>query len=308
MTQPTSEVTIRRHELPAESRSAHERWSEFLFFLVGWVLAAVVGSALLFRFVVDPCPSPRTPGPLGDGSPEPRQPSAPVELPLAPAQPVEPVGEDPKRLEPSTELEKARFVVSHLLRAAELAEAGEYDEAIRTYEAVLAIDPYISEIEILIAQMVNLRELETLRAQAPAKRFRETPTEFHPPPSTEPRGSSGGGGVDVKRAGASVPAEVIIRFSPQTPNPGEPYVLRVLMYNFSNNTMWVESIELVAAHESMKSERGRRLIPRKQQIRTRETALLWEGQGVWTAADSTGTVEVAITLVGGAGISKKIGW
>jgi len=58
----------------------------------------------------------------------------------------------------------------------------------------------------------------------------------------------------------------------------------------------------------MKSERARRLIPRKQQIRPRETAILWEGQGDWTVADGTGTVEVTITLVGGVRISKKIWW
>ena len=34
--------------MPKPARTARERWSQFLTFVVMWILAAIVGSALLF--------------------------------------------------------------------------------------------------------------------------------------------------------------------------------------------------------------------------------------------------------------------
>ena len=73
------------------ARTARERWSQFLTFVVMWILAAIVGSALLFYFTGRSDPPRAAPEPepthvaLEDRTPEPSPASVSEDAPEAPA-------------------------------------------------------------------------------------------------------------------------------------------------------------------------------------------------------------------------------
>ena len=285
------------------ARTARERWSQFLTFVVMWVLAAIVGSALLFYFIIgrsDPPPAAPKPEPthvvLEGRAPEPSP--APVSVseatPEAPApEPIirkvrdEPVSR--MRVRVMTESERASKVAAHIRRAASATEAGDYEEAILAYEGALELEPNNFEVKILMTQVASLSELEARKA---GRRFQESGTEL----TTDGSPSE------------SRDAELIIEILPSAPNPGDPYVLRVRAHNLSNQGLALISVELIDTHDSMNSERGRPVAPLAQRLGPKETALLWERRSDWTAADRKGSIDVVVTLADGSRLSKSLRW
>ncbi|GMR24346.1 MAG: hypothetical protein BMS9Abin37_2877 [Acidobacteriota bacterium] len=290
--------------MPIPTRTARERWSQFLTFIVQWVLAAVVGSASLFYLTggSDPLPAAPETEPtqvaLEDRAPEPAP--APVsedvvEAP-APAPDIkharENVRKEPTPLEPvpvMTDGERASKVATHIRRAATATEARDYEEATLAYQSALELEPNNFEVKILMAQVTALSELEAREA---GQRFRETRTELT---------------TDGSRS-ESQAAELIIEILPSAPNPGDPYILRVRAHNASDRGLALTSVELVDAHSSMKSEQGRPGTPLAQQIGPKETALLWERRSDWTVADRTGVIDVVVILADGSRLSKSLRW
>ncbi len=288
--------------MPMPARTARERWSQFLTFVVMWVLAAIVGSALLFYFTGRSDPPRAKPEPepthvtLEDRSPEPSP--APVSVseaaPEAPApEPnITEVRDEPAprtRVRVMTASERASKVAAHVRRAASATEAGDYEEAILAYEGALELEPNNFEVKILMAQVASLSELEARKA---GQRFQESSTEL----TTD-------GSPSESRA-----AELIIEILPSAPNPGDPYVLRVRAHNLSNEGLALISVELIDTHDSMTSERGRPVAPLAERLGPKETALLWERRSDWTAADRKGSIDVVVTLADGSRLSKSLRW
>ena len=311
--------------MPIPARTARERWSQFLSFVVVWVLAAIVGCTLLFYFTAGSDPPPAAPAPeptqvaLEDRAPEP--PPAPVseDAPPEPAANIEDVDvrddvpDEPAPPEPvrvMTDSERASRVASRIRRAATATDAGDYEEAILAYEGALELDPNNFEVKILMAQVMSLSELKAREAGASGKRFQESRTEVTPPSSTARRGfGTGNNGNNIDGTPSeSLAAQLIIEILPTAPNPGDPYVLRLRAHNVSNQVIALMSVEFIDTHDSMKSEQGRQATPLAQRLGPNETALLWERQSDWTAADRTGTIVVVVTLAGGSRLSKSLRW
>lgn len=290
--------------MPSRTRTARERWSQFLSFVVVWVLAAIVGSALLFYFTVGSDPPPAAPEPeptpvaLKDDAPEPAP--APVSEVARSTPASEPtiehvrndVRDEPaprQRVRAMSDSERASKVAAHIRRAATATDAGDYGAAILAYQGALELEPNHFEVKILMAQVTSLSELE---ARAAGQRFQETRTEVT---------------IDGSRS-ESEAAELIIEILPSAPNPGDPYVLRVRAHNASDQDLGLMSVELVDAHNSMKSERGRPVTPLAQRLGPKETALLWERRSDWTVADRTGSIDVVVILADGSRLSKSLRW
>jgi tetratricopeptide (TPR) repeat protein len=196
------------------ARTARERWSKFLTFVVMWVLTAIVGIALLFYFTGRSVPPPAAPEPepthvaLEDRAPEPSPAPVSEDAPEAPApEPIiTEVHDEPAprtRVRVMTESERASKIATHIRRAATATEAGDYEKAILAYEGALELEPNNFEVKILMAQAVSLRELEAREA---GQRFRETRTEV----TTD-------GSRSESRA-----AELIIEILPSGTQPGRP--------------------------------------------------------------------------------------
>ena len=286
--------------MPMPARTARERWSQFLTFVVMWILAAIIGSTLLFYFTGRPGPPPAAPEPepthvaLADRAPEPSPapvsedaPEAPVPEPIITKLRYEPAPRTRVRM--MTASERASKVAAHIRRATSATEAGDYEEAILAYEGALELEPNNFEVKILMAQVVSLSELEAREA---GQRCQESSTELTTDGS--PR--------------ESCAAELIIEILPSAPNPGDPYVLRVRAHNLSNQGLALISVELTDTHDSMNSERGRPVTPLAQRLGPKETALLWERRSDWTAADRKGSIDVVVTLADGSRLSKSLRW
>ena len=289
--------------MPMPARTARERWSQFLTFVVMWVFAAIAGSALLFYFIIGRSDPPRAapePEPthvaLEDRAPEPSP--APVSVSeaapeaRAPEPSITKVRDEPAprtRVPVMTASERASKVAAHIRRAASATEAGDYEEAILAYEGALELEPNNFEVKILMAQVASLSELEARKA---GQRFQESSTAL----TTD-------GSPSESRA-----AELIIEILPSAPNPGDPYVLRVRAHNLSNQGLALISVELIDTHDSMKSERGRPVTPLAKRLGPKETALLWERRSDWTAADRKGRIGVVVTLADGSRLSKSLRW
>jgi hypothetical protein len=185
--------------------------------------------------------------------------------------------------------ERASKTASHIRHAATAMDAGDYDNAILAYESALELEPNNFEVKILMTQVMSLRELEAREA---GQQFRETRTEVT---------------TDGLRS-ESQTAELIIEILPSAPNPGDPYILRVRAHNASDQRLGLTSVELVDAHDSMKSERGRPVTPLAQRLGPKETALLWEKRSDWTVADRTGVIDVVVVLADGSRLSKSLRW
>ncbi len=286
--------------MPMPARTARVRWSQFLTFVVMWILAAIIGSTLLFYFTGRSGPPPAAPEPepthvaLEDRAPEPSPAPVSEDAPEAPA--PEPIitklRDEPAprtRVRMMTASERASKVAAHIRRATSATEAGDYEEAILAYEGALKLEPNNFEVKILMAQVVSLSELEAREA---GQRFQESSTEL----TTD-------GSPSESRA-----AELIIEILPSAPNPGDPYVLRVRAHNLSNQGLALISVELTDTHDSMNSERGRPVTPLAQRLGPKETALLWERRSDWTAADRKGSIDVVVTLADGSRLSKSLRW
>ena len=269
-----------------------------------WVLAAIVGSTLLLYLSggFEPRPTPAEPelAPAIAEAHTPEPPPAPVSQAVVEARAPEPaikharekLREKPAPLEPvrvMTDSERTAKVATHIRRAAKATDAGDYEQATLAYESALELEPNNFEVKILMAQVMSLSELEARDAE---HRFRETRTELT---------------TDGTRS-ESRTAELIIEILPSAPNPGDPYIVRVRAHNASELGLRLTSVELVDAHDSMKSERGRPVTPLAQRLGPQETALLWERRSDWTVADRTGVIDVLVVLADGSRLSKSLRW
>ena len=104
------------------------------------------------------------------------------------------------------------------------------------------------------------------------------------------------------------PADLIVQIVPATVQPGDPYFLRVRIYNRGNRPIGLKSIELVSTFGSRTTGRGQPLQPMVQRVNPKDTSLIWEVQNTWTEEQNTGKIEAVVTLVGDAQLRKTIEW
>ncbi len=217
--------------------------------------------------------------------------------------------------------ERQGQISTQLQRATSHVEAGEYDAAIAAYDGVLDLDPTNAAATAGKSQVVGLRrqvqldrqrreELEQKTAVAPRRTIVESKTEF-----TDPRGQDGPkgfdvGGVEVKKATSAptFPAQVIIEVNPVNAQPGQPYVLRVRVFNEGNRPIHVKSLELVSSYGGRTTGKGQQLPARTQRVNPRSTAVLHEVSSTWTEEQNKGMIVANVALVGGGFLTKSISW
>jgi len=189
-------------------------------------------------------------------------------------------------------------------------KAQDYQSAIAAYDKALAVAPDNP-------QLINARNMaQTAMQQAAAAAsvtalsIQESPTVFTGRGQSDtPRGFESGG-VNVQRATRAPvnPADLIVQIVPVTVQPGDPYFLRVRIYNRGNRPIGVKSLELVSTYGSRTTGRGQPLQPMVQRVNPKDTSLIWEVQNTWTEEQNTGKIEAIVTLIGDAQLRKTIEW
>ena len=195
----------------------------------------------------------------------------------------------------------------YIVEATGHLKAQNYQSAIAAYDKALAVAPNNP-------QLINARNMaQTVMQQAAsvtALSIKESPTEFTAQGQSDtPRGFEAEG-VNVQRATSAPvnPADLIVQIVPTTVQPGDPYFLRVRIYNRGNRPIGVKSLELVSTFGSRTTGRGQPLQPMVQCINPKDTSLIWEVQNTWTEEQNTGKIEAVVTLIGNAQLRKTIEW
>jgi hypothetical protein len=104
------------------------------------------------------------------------------------------------------------------------------------------------------------------------------------------------------------PAELIVQILPLTVKPGDPYVLRVRIFNEQNKTLAVKSLEVVSTFGAKSLGKGQAIEPLARVIHPRDVTVLMETRGTWTEDMNHGSIEVTVGLVDGAKLTKKVSW
>ncbi len=206
--------------------------------------------------------------------------------------------------------EQQAEIDQYIVEATGYLKAQNYESAIAAYDKALAVAPNNP-------QLINARNMaQTAMQQAAAAAsvtalsITESPTEFTARgQSNTPRGFESGD-VKVQRAtNAPVnPADLIVQIVPATVQTGDPYFLRVRIYNRGNRPIGVKSIALVSTFGSRTTGRGQPLQPMVQRVNPKDTSLIWEVQNTWTEEQNTGKIEAVVTLIGDAQLRKTIEW
>ena len=104
------------------------------------------------------------------------------------------------------------------------------------------------------------------------------------------------------------PAQIIIELNPTDAKPGEPYVLRVRVFNEGYRPIEVRSLELVSRFGGKTTGNGAQIPTRVQRIDPQATALVHEIAGTWKEAQHQGEISATVTLADGGKFSKSISW
>ena len=160
------------------------------------------------------------------------------------------------------------------------------------YDGVLNLDPTNATAAAGKQQAVGLKrqveldaqrrqELEQKTAVAPRRTIVESKTEF-----TDPRGQDGPkgfevGGVEVRKATSAptFPAQVIIEVNPLNAQPGQPYVLRVRVFNEGNRPIHVKSLELISSYGGKTIGKGQQIPARTQRVNPNVAHRRQQGEG-----------------------------
>jgi predicted Ser/Thr protein kinase len=199
--------------------------------------------------------------------------------------------------------EKADVIEAYVTRAAELMRNKDYKAAIAVYDEALKIDPTNANLIASrnLAQDTLVRDVSTLE-------IKQSVTKFFGP-------EGGGGFEDDKNINVKLgtqkpdgPAEVTIEIFPITVQPGQPYYLRVRVFNKGNKPIGIKGLQLISTFGAKTSGKGQELAPMVQRVNPRDTSLIWEVQGNWTEDQNQGKVEAIVHLIGKARLEKAIWW
>ena len=216
-------------------------------------------------------------------------------------------------LEAQAARDKQATVDGYVTRAAQLMKNKDYDAAIAAYDQALEVDPTNASLIASknAAQMaIEQQQAAAALASMGTLNIKETPTAFIAPGGSETPKGFESGGVSVQRATTAPdnPGELIGEINPLTVQPGQPYYLRVRIFNKGNKPLGIKSLELVSTYGARTSGKGQPLTPMVQRVNPRDTALVWEVRGNWTEDQNKGKVQANVLLVGNAKLTKTIQW
>lgn len=299
--------------------------SLLIWAIAGWALASLLGVLLALHAFLPRPPETVRVQPVETRMPTPVK-SAPVvpersaaepvveatttttTTAVVPARPAEPV----RVASVPESMDSSSAVIAALLRhAADFTEAGEFDEAIKAYDQALERDPGNADFLLLRAQVVELRSMVYHGGAPIPLRVRETPSVYVAPDGPgEPglRQPKVGGPIRRATQAPEFPGELVIDLRPRLIEPGDPYVLRVRLYNKGNRAIDVDSLEVVQTLGARVEGQGVANLPAVARINPRDTVLLWEQSGSWKEGQEAGSVAVNVVLTDGGTLTKSISW
>jgi serine/threonine-protein kinase len=200
--------------------------------------------------------------------------------------------------ERSRAAEVERLVISgrHALERASLSDdRGPYEEALRSFEQALALDP--SDVAALSGRADARRRLDDLRTGSAAIVFVHGETTFAAPTSVTPRGfRDTPPGVEIRPAQASAPrAQLVIEATPSVIRRGDAYVLRYSLFNVSAAPLTIGAVSLRNSPAGS-GPTGGSVEPQSRTARPQSRTLLCESRGTW-GDDSPSDWATTLTVV-----------
>ena len=214
-----------------------------------------------------------------------------------------------------TEARRKADALSRVGEATSLLERGDYAKAIDAYQKAMEADPQNREARIGLARAVDLRreaEKANERPAVPARRFVESETEFTPgrtDSSNDLLGFEMEEGINVKEtADPFCPAKIVIELEPTDARPGEPYLLRVIVFNEGYQGLDFESLELVSRFGDRTVGKSQPIAVRSPQVGPRSSVVLHEIEGIWKETQNHGEIEAIVMLGDGGKLTKHVRW
>ena len=196
-------------------------------------------------------------------------------------------------------------------------EGGDFQRAIDAYKAAMEYAPESREAQRGLESAIRLKhEADNAQraAAAAARQFVESDTEFVPAPSAEEQTQEVVGFEMEDRFEVNetpdpfFPAKIIIEVHPADAKPGEPYVLRVRVFNEGYRPVEVRGLELVSRFGGKTVGKGVEIPTRTQRIEPQATVLVHEIAGTWKEAQQHGELTATVMLVEGGKFTKSISW
>jgi serine/threonine protein kinase len=213
------------------------------------------------------------------------------------------------------ERRRSTLARERIVEAERLVRQGAYEEAITAYEGALDLDPGSAKalhgLETT-RELVASAEAEAMRpAVEPIRRYQESETVFTSP-DAEPGELLGFEMEDrfaVKEtADPSCPAKLIIELDPNDAMPGEPYTIRVSVFNEGYRPIPLRDMDLVSVVGNKATGKGQPVPVRSKEVGPQATALLYEVSGTWKEAQRHGAIEVYLRLAEGGTLKKSLSW
>ncbi len=213
--------------------------------------------------------------------------------------------------------EELKTSAAKYVRAGRLSlEQGNYQGAIDAYKRAMEYEPESREARNGLDQAVELKHQAGAKEQvaaAMARRFVESKTTFTPSQTETETEEVVGFEMEDRfevneTADPLFPAHIIIELNPTDAKPGEPYVLRVRIFNEGYRPIEVRSRELVSRFGSKTTGKGSQIPTRIQRVAPQATALVHEITATWKEAQHQGEIAATVTLADGGKFSKSISW
>ena len=211
------------------------------------------------------------------------------------------------------EAELKSFAAQYVQQGRLFLEGGNYQGAIDAYKKAMAYEPENREAQNGLDRTISLKHQAEAEQQVavPQRRFVESKTVFTPRQSDtqEVVGFEMEDRFKVNEtADPFFPAQIIIELNPTDAKPGEPYVLRVRVFNEGYRPIDVRSLELVSRFGGKTTGKGAQIPTRIQRIDPQATALVHEIAGTWKESQHHGEIAATVTLADGGKFSKSISW
>ena len=196
-------------------------------------------------------------------------------------------------------------------------EGGDFQKAINAYKAAMEYAPESQQAQSGLESAIRLKhesDADQQSAAASARQFVESETEFFPGQSNKEQTEEVVGFEMEARfqvnetADPLFPAKIIIEIHPADAKPGEPYVLRVRVFNEGYRPIEVRSLELVSRFGVQTVGKGVEIPTRTRRIDPQATALVHEITGTWKETQQHGELTATAMLVDGGKFTKSVSW
>lgn len=200
-------------------------------------------------------------------------------------------------------------------QAERLVGQGAYEEAIALYEEALGLQPGSTEARRgleSVRELLARAKAEAMRPTVePTRRYQESETVFTSDESEsgELLGFEMEDRFAVKETADPIyPAKLIIELDPNDALPGEPYTIRVSVFNEGYRPIALRELELVNVVGDRATGKGQPVPTRSRQVAPQSTAVLYEVSGTWKEAQLHGAIEVYLRLADGGTLTKSVSW